>query len=111
MVILCSIAHTWNFDGKETTGNIPDTVVILRDQAEEFPLCQQLYSCQGWSLKVRNVKPKAGLKVGDQSVDRGNQEYQVKNNNRNIQESVRENEKHADDSGGSEANPKGSETG
>ena len=25
------------------TGNIPDTVVILRDQAEEFPLCQRLY--------------------------------------------------------------------
>ena len=25
------------------TGNIPDMVVILRDQVEEFPLCQQLY--------------------------------------------------------------------
>ena len=25
------------------TGNIPDTVVVLRDQAEEFPLCHQLH--------------------------------------------------------------------
>ena len=54
------------------TGNIPDTVVILRDQAEEFPLCQQLYSCQGQSLKVRNMKPKSGSKARDQNVDRGN---------------------------------------
>ena len=54
------------------TGNIPDTVVILRDQAEEFPLCQQLYSCQRWSLKVRYMKPKSGMKVGDQNVDKEN---------------------------------------
>ena len=53
------------------TGNIPDMAVILRDQAEEFPLCQQLYSCQEQSLKVRNAKPKSGLKVGDQNVDKG----------------------------------------
>ena len=69
------------------TGNIPDTVVIgpiLRDQAEEFPLCQQLYSCQGWSPKVGNMKPNSESKVRDQSVDRGNQEYQVKKDNRNI---------------------------
>ena len=25
-----------------TTGNVPDTVVILRDQVEKLPLCQQL---------------------------------------------------------------------
>ena len=54
------------------TGNTPDTVVILRDQAEEFPLCQQLYSYQRWSPKVRNTKLKSGLGVGDRSVDRGN---------------------------------------
>ena len=52
---------------------IPDTVVILRDQAEEFPLCQQLYSCQGWSPKLRNVKLKSGSKARDRNVDRGNQ--------------------------------------
>ena len=71
---------------KRQQGNIPDTVVILRDQAEEFPPCQQLYSCQGpgWSPKVRYTKPKSGLKVGDQSVDRGNREYQVKKDNGNI---------------------------
>ena len=69
------------------TRNIPDTVVILRDQAEEFPPCQQLYSCQRWSLKVGYTKPKSGTKVGEQNVDRGNQEYQVKKDNRNIQES------------------------
>ena len=42
-----------------------DTVVILRDQAEEFPLCQQLYSYQRWSLNVRYAKPKSGTKVRD----------------------------------------------
>ena len=52
------------------TGNIPDTVVILRDQAEEFPPCQQLYSYQRWSLKVRYAKPKPGTKVGDRNVDK-----------------------------------------
>ena len=31
---------------KRQQENVPDTVVILRDQAEEFPLCWQLYS---WS--------------------------------------------------------------
>ena len=60
------------------TGHIPDTVVILRDQAQEFPLCQQLYSCQGQSLKVRNVKPKSGSKVGGRNVNRGSWEYQVR---------------------------------
>ena len=45
------------------TGNIPDTVV--RNQAEEFPLCQQLYSCQGQSPKVGNAKLKSGLKARD----------------------------------------------
>ena len=55
---------------KRQQGNISDTVVILRDQAEEFPMCQQLYSYQGWSLKVGNTKPKLGLKVRDRNVDR-----------------------------------------
>ena len=35
----------------------------------------------------------SGWNVGDQSVDRGDQEYQVKKGNENIQESVRGNEK------------------
>ena len=54
------------------TGNIPDTVVILRDQAEEFPPCQQLYSYQRRSLKVMYVKLKSGTKVRDQYVDKEN---------------------------------------
>ena len=54
------------------TGNIPDTVVILRDQAEEFPLCQQLYSCQSQSPKVRYAKLKSGIKVRDRNVDKEN---------------------------------------
>ena len=54
------------------TGNIPDTVAILRDQAEEFPPCQQLYSYQRRSLKVGYVKPKSGTKVGDRNVDKEN---------------------------------------
>ena len=66
------------------TGNIPDIVVILRDQAEEFPLCQQLYSCQRWSLKVGYVELRSGVKVGDQNVDKENRDYQVKKDNRNI---------------------------
>ena len=87
-------------------GNIPDTVVILRDQAEESPLCQQLYSCQWWSLKVRYTRLKSGIEVGDRNVNKGNREYPVKEDNRNIQESVRQNEKETDDPVGSEANPK-----
>ena len=71
------------------TRDIPDTVVILRDQPEEFPPCQQLYSCQGWSLKVGYVKRKPGTKVGDRNVDKENREYQVKTDNRDIRESVR----------------------
>ena len=66
------------------TGNIPDTVVILRDQAEEFPPCQQLYSCQRWSPKVGYAKLKSGTKVRDRNVNKENQEYQVKKGNRNI---------------------------
>ena len=54
------------------TRNIPDRVVILRDQAEEFPLCQQLYSCQRQSPKVRYVRPKSGMEVGDQNVNKEN---------------------------------------
>ena len=87
------------------TGNIPDTVVILRDQAEEFPPCQQLYSCQRWSPKVRYVRPKSGTEVRDQNVNKENQEYQVKEDNRNIRESVRKNQKQTDDPVGSEVNP------
>ena len=66
------------------TGNIPDTVVILRDQAEEFPPCQQLYSCQRQSLKVGYMKLKSGTEVRDQNVNKENQEYPVKEDNRNI---------------------------
>ena len=54
------------------TGNIPDIVVILRDQAEEFPPCQQLYTYQRWSLKVRYVRPKSGTEVGDKNVNNEN---------------------------------------
>ena len=86
-------------------------MVILRDQAEEFPLCQQLYSYQKWSPKVRYTKLKSGTKVRDQNVDKENQEYQVKKDNRNIRESMRENEKQANDPVGSEANPKASKMG
>ena len=66
------------------TGNIPDTVVILRDQAEEFPLCQQLYSCQRRSPKVGYTKLKSGTKVRDQNVNKENREYQVRIDNRDI---------------------------
>ena len=38
-------------------------------------------------------KAKSGWKVGAQSIDRGNREYQVNKGNWNIQESMRENEK------------------
>ena len=86
-------------------------MVILRDQAEEFPPCQQLYSCQRQSLKVGYVRLKSGTKVGDRNVDKENQEYQVKKDSRNIQESMRENEKQADDPVGSEANLKALEMG
>ena len=79
------------------TGNIPDTVVILRDQAEEFPPCQQLYSCQRRSPKVRYVRPKSGTGVRDRNVNKEKQEYQVKEDNRNIRESVRKNQKETDD--------------
>ena len=85
------------------TGNIPDTVVILRDQAEEFLSCQQLYSCQRQSPKVRYIRLKLGTKVRDRNVNKENREYQVKKDNRNIQESVRENEKQANDPVGTEA--------
>ena len=86
-------------------------MVILRDQAEEFPPCQQLTSCQRQSLKVGYVRPKSGTEVRSQNVNKGNQEYQVKEDNKNIQESVKENEKETDDPIGSEANPKASEMG
>ena len=88
------------------TGNIPDTVVILRDQAEEFPSCQQLYSCQRWSPKVGYARPKSGKKVGGRNVNKENREYQVKKDNRNIRESMRENEKWTNDPAGLEANLK-----
>ena len=67
------------------TGNIPDTVVILRDQAEEFPLCQQLYSCQRRSPKVGT---ESGTKVIERNVDRENREYHIKKDSRNIRESM-----------------------
>ena len=72
-------------------------MVILRDQAEEFPPCQQLYSCQRQSpkvgYKVGYARLKSGTKVGCRNVNKENQEYEVKKDNRNIQESIRENEK------------------
>ena len=72
-------------------GNIPDTVVILREQAEEFPLCLQLYSCQRQSLKVGYARLKSGTEVRDRNVNKQNREYRVKEDNRNIQESVKMN--------------------
>ena len=51
------------------------------------------------------------MKVRDQNVNKENQEYQVKEENRNIQESMRENERETNDPVGSEANPKASEMG
>ena len=86
-------------------------MVILRDQAEELPPCQQLYSCQRRSPKVRYARPKSGTEVGDQNVNKENQEYQVKEDNRNIRESVRQNQKETDDPVGSEVNPNTSEMG
>ena len=56
-------------------------------------------------------EPKSGTKVGDRNVDKENREYQVKKDNRNIRESVRENEKQVNDPVGSEADPKVSEMG
>ena len=93
------------------TGNIHDTVVILRDQAEEFPPCQQLYSCQRRSPKVGYAGPKSGTEVGGRNVIKENQEYQVKKDNRNIRESMRENEKQTNDPVGSEVDLKASEMG
>ena len=86
-------------------------MVILRDQAEEFPSCQQLYSCQRWSPKIRYARPKSGTEVRDQNVNKENQEYQVKEDNRNIRESVRKNQKETDDPVGLEINPNTSEVG
>ena len=50
--------------------------------------------------------PKSGTEVGGQNVIKENREYQVKKDDRNIQESVRENEKQADDPVGSEVDSK-----
>ena len=86
-------------------------MVILRDQAEEFPPCQQPYSCQRRSPKVRYAGPKSRTEVGGRNVIKENREYQVKKDDRNIQESMRENEKQADDPVGSEVDPKASEMG
>ena len=86
-------------------------MVILSDQAEEFPLCQQLYSCQRRSPKVGYTKLKSGTKVGGRNVNKENQEYQVKKDNRNIRESMRENEKWTNNPAGLEANLKALEIG
>ena len=51
------------------------------------------------------------MEVGGQNVIKENREYQVKKDDRNIQESVRENENQADDPVGSEVDPKASEMG
>ena len=86
-------------------------MVILRDQAEEFPPCQQLYSCQRRSPKVGYVRPKSGIEVGDRNVNKENQEYQVKKDNRNLRESMRKNKKETDDPVGLEVDLKASEMG
>ena len=57
------------------------------------------------------MRQKSGMQVGGQNVNKENKEYQVKEDNRNIQESVRKNEKKTDDPVGSEANPKALEMG
>ena len=80
-------------------------MVVLRDQAEEFPLCQQLYSCQRRSPKVGDARPKSGTEVSDQNVNKENREYQVKEDNRNIREFVRKNQEETDNPVGSEVNP------
>ena len=49
--------------------------------------------------------------VGGRNVIKENREYQVKKDDRNIQESMRENETQADDPVGSEVDPKASEMG
>ena len=51
------------------------------------------------------------MKVGGRNVNKANQEYQVKKDNRNIRESVRENEKQTDNPVGLEVNLKASEMG
>ena len=51
------------------------------------------------------------MEVGGRSVIKENWEYQVKKDNRNLRESVRENEKQTNDPVGSEVDPKVSEMG
>ena len=51
------------------------------------------------------------MEVRGRNVIKENQEYQVKKDDRNIQESVRENEKQADNPVGSEVDPKALEMG
>ena len=46
------------------------------------------------------------MEVRDQNVNKENREYPVKEDNRNIRESVRKNEKETDNPVGLEANPK-----
>ena len=56
-VIQC-ITH---IHGSKQQGNIPDTVVILRDQAEEFPL--QLYMCLSQPERERERERERSIKV------------------------------------------------
>ena len=58
------------------------------------------------STEVCDAGPKSGTEVRGRNVIKENREYQVKKDDRNIQESVRENEKQADDPVGSEVNLK-----
>ena len=44
------------------------------------------------------------MEVGDRNVNKENREYQVKEDNRNIRESVRKNQKKTDDPVGLEVN-------
>ena len=57
------------------------------------------------------MRPKSGTEVGDQNVNKENREYQVKEDNRNIQESVRKNQKQTNDPVGLEVNPNTSKMG
>ena len=85
-------------------------MVILRDQTEEFHHVSN-YTAVRDSLKVGYARPKSGTEVGDRNVNKENREYQVKEDNRNIRESVRKNRKETDDPVGSEVNPNMSEMG
>ena len=57
------------------------------------------------------MRPKSGTEVRDRNVNKENREYQVKEDNRNIRESVRKNQKEINDPVGLEVNLNTSEMG